>query len=604
MATTVTYNGITLHNVVTRRFDQEITYDQSGTDLIGHKFSLSFEGILHAQRVPLSLSTAYIAPIGISSANSAAAVYDTVKRLLGQPRGLLIVQFGGQTVLSAGPTAISGETAVGRGGLDPDVDNGPKPRRVAISHVSGNSVYRVSFDIDCTLSLCSPGRSNMVLSNRWQIVESMDANFFVERRIQGRMRLSSSHGVGGHAFKHVIVPGLEIGFARKRVEFAVEENGLDCTYTIVDNQVHTSAPWPATKMSARHTEATSDGVKFISDVYVRLDGPPHVDKRLLIERAVQIADNRLNFIEQTTSTGEDEPQMLIEFAQITDHIGEEATVELNIRVQQLRTAGEFLTHVRKEVLGTPLALEQLKDDAGDINGTEYDPRLSPYPALYGYDPHGGERRPAVLLLLQCYLQNPCINIHSPSQGQQEADNENTPEREREGTQVEERPPGSIEEEQLDRYSDSARAALYTMSKITTQYVTQDMKVAMPISRIVPARNIQAPTNVIFDLCEPQAYKKIDIDVERAGQLPELPEPHAVITDGTLVATRKSKDERLYPPVLSADGRHQIFRIEATYWYILNRPPLDGEQLRIGRHPNTQGLVSFVSPNQLYESSLV
>lgn len=599
MATTVTYNGITLYNVVTRRFEQEIVYDQSETDTIGSKFNLSFEGILHAQRVPLTSSTAYIAQTGTNSGGTPAAVYSAVKVLLSKPRKPLIVQFGGQTVLSVGPAVVKGDLVSSP--LDPDVNNGPKPRRVSIEHVSGNSVYRVRFDIECTIGMCSSGHSNLVLNNRWKLTETMDANFFTTRRIEGRLRAAGP--IPGHATKSLVVPGLEHGFRRDSVEFTVEENGLDCTYSITDRQVHTAAPWPATKMEARHSESTNDGVSFISQVNVRLEGPPHVDKRLLIERATQIADNRLDFINQSNSASK-EPTMLIEYAEVIDYIGEQAVVELTLRVKQLRDAGELLTHVREEVLGTPLKLSPLQNQGDDIAGTEYDPRLSPYPALYGYDPHGSERRPTVLLLLHCYLQDPCINVHGIAQGSPTTSTgEENPENERHETEIIEKSPGSIPDEPLDKYSESARKGIYTMSKITAEYTRNDMKVGMPLARVAGQRNQDSATTVVFDLCEPQAFKVIEIDSERTGTPPQLPEPHAVIRDGTLVATRKSKNERWYPPVISPDGRTEIFRVEARYVYILNRPPKDEEQIRIGQHPNLKTVTTFVTPSQSYESQL-
>ena len=52
MATNVTYNGVELHNCLTRQWVQEVVYDESGTDMIGHRFGLRFECILHVQNVP------------------------------------------------------------------------------------------------------------------------------------------------------------------------------------------------------------------------------------------------------------------------------------------------------------------------------------------------------------------------------------------------------------------------------------------------------------------------------------------------------------------------------------------------------------------------
>jgi len=49
MATDVYYNGVWLHNVSTREFHQEATYDASGTDQMSQHFRMRFEGIIHIQ---------------------------------------------------------------------------------------------------------------------------------------------------------------------------------------------------------------------------------------------------------------------------------------------------------------------------------------------------------------------------------------------------------------------------------------------------------------------------------------------------------------------------------------------------------------------------
>ena len=50
MATTVLYNYVTIHNCVTREFDQELLYDASGTDLVAVRYKIGVEGYVHAQQ--------------------------------------------------------------------------------------------------------------------------------------------------------------------------------------------------------------------------------------------------------------------------------------------------------------------------------------------------------------------------------------------------------------------------------------------------------------------------------------------------------------------------------------------------------------------------
>ncbi len=124
MATTVTYNGVTIHNVVTRRWDQEIVYDDSDTDTIGARFSLDFEGIIHAQ-VPtgggLTSTPAHTTGAGIgNNPISATEAYKSARARLSEPREDLVVRFGGEVALLV--------TSSERSEVDSmDVNHGPKP---------------------------------------------------------------------------------------------------------------------------------------------------------------------------------------------------------------------------------------------------------------------------------------------------------------------------------------------------------------------------------------------------------------------------------------------------------------------------------------------
>ena len=281
------------------------------------------------------------------------------------------------------------------------------------------------FSIEAMISPCGFGKRskrNFMLSNRWRLTEAMDDNYVVTRTISGKMRLArgvrfAGEWPGGHYFKPVIIPPLEDGFVRSRVNFTAEEDGLSCTYEVVDKQVHQAAPWPATKMSATHTEAVQNGHYFTSVMRVHLEGDPACNKRLLMTRAIQIADSRLNFI--AVHSGD----TMIESFELTDHIGETAAFDLSVRIRRTEPGEKGLKlGVRTKHLGRELKLPALAGYAGSIENTKYDSQRSRVPKPYGYS--GGstlpdwERRPAVLSFLHCYLQNtlPRWPCHWPAIG--------------------------------------------------------------------------------------------------------------------------------------------------------------------------------------------
>lgn len=598
--TIVQYGEIILYNVVTRRWSQEVSYDETGTDVIGAKFSLAFDGIIHAQRIPLTDSITFVST-GAGNPASAVQAYESISRRLNEPRQTLRVLIGNETMLHV--TSSTGNAPLS---LSTDIDNGPKPRRVEITSIVSNAAFRVRFEIDVMVGKCQVSTAAMVVSNRWSVAESMDSNFCTTRTIDGRLRLAVSRESFenfpvGHQFKGLVFPALETGFRRDNISFTSDADGLNCSYSITDRQVDHSAPWPATDMQVQHTEGTSDGIKFGSNIQVQLKGPPYVDKRLLIERAIQIADSRLMFLEQSAT-----PTQVITSANITDFIGAEAMITLNLQTIHLTDSPRaLLTNLRVNVMGRELRLHEAIAEGEEIPGTEYNRAISPLPRLYGYSPEG-ERRPGVLVMLHAYLKDAqCLDDSYKSINLGATTLESTKDEERERpTEVAEMPEGSIAESDVeDRYRSEAKAAIYTISKITSQYVTNDMKVAMPFSKIFPLRNVLAPTNVVFDLCEPQAMRRIDVDMERVGELPQIPEPFPVIIDGTLIATRLKKDETIYPPVLTADGRYEVFRVEATFWYSLSRPPLPDEALRMTSHHFANGLTNLFTQNQLYDSQL-
>ena len=93
MATTLTYGDVILHNVLTERWDQEITYDESGTDMIGQKHTIRVRGILHAQRVPITNSKTYITHVPQPA--TVFTLLDNVRSLLFQPRQKLEIKIAG-----------------------------------------------------------------------------------------------------------------------------------------------------------------------------------------------------------------------------------------------------------------------------------------------------------------------------------------------------------------------------------------------------------------------------------------------------------------------------------------------------------------------------
>jgi hypothetical protein len=378
-------------------------------------------------------------------------------------------------------------------------------------------------------------------------------------------------------------------------------------------------------MSVRYTQSTRDGLNMTSEVQVELEGPPYASKKALFGRAVEIIDAKMNFAEMLEPAGDGpaskyKTKFIPEHISFTDYTGDLNRIEAMARFlvtpaeQNLK---DFMTGMRSK-LAWPLEL------------TNYDPQISSPPLNYGYNPpsylqtEGTIRLPLAFLVLQCYLQQPCVERHaigkpisagSPTTPPEDNYEEDEEKNEEGDPIVENDPWGSIPyPERIDKWSYAANSSIYTFSSMCSRYITDKLRVQLPVAgnivRVTPASvpdvgvqsemssraDITSPnsgysnyTSKIFTLGGGQSQRIIDVDVERAGALPELPAPLDSYTDGEgngITATLLRHWTDMHPPTLSADGITPIFRLTAHYVYGLSRPPQIGEELRMGVAPQT------------------
>ena len=210
MATDVFYNGVWLRNCLTKQFDQEVVYDDSNTDRICCRFTITVEAIvaedLNANWTnnPQTGQITGVSPVPVynigycagthfdtSSAyyknnqnytdqftgaivNSGTDKMQIVHQLLSVPRGhfqysndkLIMMDVWPSGSFINGVKSPAGPNTPGLGGGgDPlkdyethreDVSNGPKPKFVNINQIFGHRAYRISFSIEISITLCDP----------------------------------------------------------------------------------------------------------------------------------------------------------------------------------------------------------------------------------------------------------------------------------------------------------------------------------------------------------------------------------------------------------------------------------------------------------------
>jgi hypothetical protein len=644
MATIVYYNGVFLHNVSTREFAQQSVYDASGTDRVSTKFSLRFDGVIQIQT---AFTYGYGRPPWIAEEQgggqytpggggatgayvSAADAYVRVRQLLSRPRGSLYVVVTDETVKAGaddgstnGPWQLLLQCLPTSSRFinhpDRDVSNGPKPQALELTQLSGNNLFRVSFSITCEKVEClTAGAVPWVLNHRWGVSEDMDYNFFTTRTISGILRLSGSglsdtfnHNVPltPEWFRGIVVPPLENGFRRESFDYAVANDGMTASYNLTDRQVHTSAPWPATSIEMTHTEMTGNGFTWQAEVDIRLSGPPHIDKRFLIARLVQLAHNKLRVQGQGFAGGGEEKEKTWRLlnASITDNIGEHNSVEGRWRIERFIPTESTIVGIVSARLGTEIQIQPMPQLGS--HGVEYSPGRSHLPAgPWGYNPAPSEnlRSPAFLLLRQCYLlQDPCEACHtltdvSPPQFSPPTYPNITSNQ----TVVTNVPSITLEGLKTPKLSESHAAAIYIAASIENRYFTDYLRVQVPIARAVSG--VDQNTAVIAQVGPGQAKREIVYDATRAGQWPMIPQPHEVISIGTLVGTLVHKSFAFQPPVPTVDGQGTDYHLRARYVYLLNRPPRDDEKLNVNKQPfmaNPTGDEGTITISTTYDESM-
>jgi len=606
---TVSYNYVTLENALTRTFRQETVYDPSGTDHFFSRYTIGFEALISG--LPRGSRTfCPISPPADETPTPIHAVWRDVRHALMDPRHPLVI-----TARFADAEGRTEDREIFRclperlAPADPDRDlaHGPKPISLEILGMIGGRALKVRWEVQCE-KLDFPhdardfslhfedgtGGLQTVLDNRWSTSEELDENFYLTRTIRGSLRLSRPAARTGWDYRWLTVPALEAGFKRTRMSYSVKEDGLTAEYEVVDRQVHTAAPWPATSMRVTHQKATQLGVTYTGNCRVELTGPPHVPRKALVVRAVQIVDELTHFISSGGILNDPKGplQWLPINIAITEEIGDRSAVTAELHYQftprgDLNENEEQFVHRFKE-LGRDLTLSRQPwpiPGLGPPPEDRYDPNLSWMPAPYGYNPWGEERSPAAAAVFQCYLQRPYHPWHATGWWPAPA---GVPEevlrpdvRETEVQRVE--PEQLLVAETERKFSDAHAAAMYTYGRMVSIY---------KIDRRRPAfhrlGDDGGPSTVIVGLGSSTARRLIIIDAERCGRPPELPAPvdyaDANGVKGYLLRYRVE----LLPKTVSPAGDGWIYRARARYLYALDRAPpeSDAAPWPVGRLPHT------------------
>jgi hypothetical protein len=623
--TMVYYNHVVLSNVITKKFDQTPVYDESGTDLLYTKFNIRVTGYLHKILDPVTGID--ILPGNWSDLASLGAGAKALRSRLMDPRHTFIYQLGDifstDTVLSVipanypandEPVKPGAPILVTQGNQSIDLDNGPKPKNVALTNISGGAAVHVDFEIELNVLEC--GYDGMgggayvdqgVLSNRWSCTDEIDAgtDWTTTRTYEGRLRVAQNWVGGPNALRGWVIPPIQRGFKRKSIRIQLAPNGLEMEYTIVDEERYSAPPYPAIDWECTDSAETSNGIAFTRTVSIRVVGhklaPPWdlfaicaavVDQRLRINKG---GFNRGGYIQRDANIVRNLHENSLEMSVTVACLPDPIINDVDEHVQNLPPdvlAGRLLYGIDWKQFVLPYAANN-KDPL-------YDKEVHPIPpglaSLTGTATMAGMfvSRATKACVGPERLSN--LAVEPPPEPQKpekppQSDQKSASDKPLDGTQVTYGTapilptPDQTAGATIDTDAVSGNT-LYTHYDIETSYCTYQNRVALPIARTINPANTTDPraqSTTFVRMAPPQMMRTVTVTAQRYGQWPTVPSFRQVtLADGTVLELVGEAIVTPRSPELTADKKTYRYELVCEYQHVLDRPLAQGSPLPVAK----------------------
>lgn len=639
--TRVFYNGIEMVNVLTKAFDQSARYDASDTDKECDGFVMRFVGHVHANDPDSSTigtfgvvtgkqeQETFKDPLNAANVrpNTAVANELTIRQLLMTPRKEFRLRVGEDTLLWAMPWASDGKPGLpsssdtGRPAQSPssrdvgdpapvslakvgaymprDVNNGPKPRRVNVTRITGTQLLEVEFEIEVCLAECVSSGLNKsgILSNRWTVRETMNTSFYTTRTIAGRLKCASNFLDPIRSMRGVVMPKLQDGFRRESVELIQSADGSIVDYAITDQEIWAAAPYPCTMWDGEHTRTTGQGGASQSEMLTfRLEGDKFASKIDMMLLAGRIIQQKL----ATAQAQSDGTQFMMNQCDVIDHLTENV-IEVRIEVTTTPADDQLAAIV---AIGNanylrPLTKQLKQLGTGQPPGgkgtlVDYDQNRSRLPDLFG--------SASPMESLRSYLQNPCMGIHSVS-GNADRDGSGggtsgggtsqgrDTQAQNDGNRIIDVKVGEYPANQtpfkdpVARYNDDAKKSVYTFYEMQVTQCDDYNVIQMPIAGNSITRRPDAPTSTIVRMAPPTSTRLVHVLAKRAGRWPRIPKANSFqLNSGQRFYPMGKAQIRMKTPYYDATRSQKIYEVEVSIPYALTRPTRPGEYLIAGSMP--------------------
>ncbi|MBO7206758.1 MAG: hypothetical protein J6W10_04010 [Kiritimatiellae bacterium] len=549
----VLYNGVTLTRVETKKWQEDVQYDESGMNMLGSRVEMTFEGTITESSLegyaesPHSEDAAIPpnVPVGVGKKIQYAL------RALEMPRANLIVYDDiqdAEPIFAAYAENGLTENSPIQNQLNMDVAGGPKPISVRIVYiVNGYARVEITFVVNkirCLEGETTGGDSNnlnprngFVISNRCWTDETIDENFYTTKKFTGRLRVSSANQ-SVLFYRQMFYPPLERGFYRESVNFSESEDGLTLNYTVTDKQRRNAAPYPATKVEGEvQYHSINSGTTFVA-ARVSMIGAPFAPKQALVARALEFIRIKIDsFTKDIFQTG------TIQDFVVSENIGDPPAITVSLKMLTNAREKSSPQQEGKTLFDTYIAnLNQIGSEVefNDwyINGSEepvaYKRYESQKPDPYGYQVYSvydsetsaasedSEKSPESPFLgyIKCLATVPCA-MRPPVYAKSvsvESDFE-----QEEVTVVQRDTPNTGYGTEPTGVAQDAIKFPWTFYKSHIIYDTDNMVTALP-SAINPLNN-GGGNPVIVRLAGALPKARVVIEAERANAIPSFPDPY-------------------------------------------------------------------------------
>ena len=508
-----------------------------------------------------------------------------------------------------------------------DLNNGPKPLQAVVEKVMGGQSLRVSFTIEVCRCFCAPEDTTTsgvlaglippaidaakvagVISNRWSLVESTDADWKTEHTIEGKLIVSDVR-YKPMAMKLIVQPKLFPYAKLESRSFTTDKTGLALVYRFSIKETGPAAPPGLVSWDGTYTERSANGGKKMADLSVRVTGKVNPDlgeapdihrtnKSYLIAMAYRIAQSRIRWSKkQAKMDGSDPEKITLTDMVVVEHM---AKPIIELRMSVLYSDVSEVEGVVSDQFGLRLknmgaSLEEVID--------QYDPRWWSSPPTVTFDVDSEkEYTEDYGSYYDCYFQTPCSEWHTVPRGATPPDDISrsaiTPDPD---TVAEEAPPESVLTGATITVDPALRAELfdpddpppgvpvansqhgwaqsqgefaYIQADIDTRYSLVSGNIQLPLSkqRSVSLGSPGGASCTVVKLHAGLGQRVITMVATRLGKCPQVPEPVASLTTGSIVETYLDGVAVHDVPKLTKDGKSFIYSTQIKWVYALSRLP--------------------------------